>query len=240
VRDAKNSDGHGQARISAKGPAERNIPLYVTFEDDLSSEELALRDVKILSEDREGEILEQIQNTEFDLCLMPYEAFNGEDQKKMVDKTLNAALRESSYREVVFAVPYLPTPASKSGLRNFWMEHSDDNYGSPFGRYADLKEYVIDSIQGDNSVEPEDVNRVHFTFVEMGKDGKFPNDRLSLSYLPPHYRPLGQFSEYLMGISKRKRRPLKTKKTNSNIIDIDGAFKQTQSCISQIKQIGCE
>jgi hypothetical protein len=199
VRETKGTDGPARDRIKSKDASERNIPLVVVHEHDISPGQLEYRGKTVLSQNQQKELTLKNQNSEFELCIMPYTAFNGQ-QQEMVGATLNDAYKTQGYREVVFAIPFLPVPKNPEDRQRFWMTHylEDAGGGPPFKRYERLKQWIGDSFAS----KPEELGRIHITFVEMNESGEFLIPEKSLSFLPRHFRSHGPFSDYLATLQK--------------------------------------
>ncbi len=199
-RESGGSDGDGRDRIKAKDASDRNIDLAVLYEHELPKDAVKARKINVFSSQQQKEISQSIEENEFELGVMPYAILNN-DQMAMIDETLDAAYTEPGRKEVVFAVPYSPVPKSESGRRKFWKRFTESDFKSPFERYEELKDH-IETLFEDN---PDELGRIHFTFVEMNRYDKFSDEKKSLSYLPPHYRPHGVSIDYLSELQRKRK-----------------------------------
>ena len=195
-------DDNAFLRIISKGANERNLPLIVCGDKNFTPEQLKNRRRDILTDEAGNAYLKSIEDGNFELLVMPYSQFgDAENQKQMVDSLLSKTFAQSDDAEAVIAIPYLPIPKDQKNLRYFWMQHSLVDMGMPFDRYADVKNYVID-VTSQDRVESEDLNRIHFTFIEMSLEGELRDPKLSFSYLPPNFRPHGPYAAELLAYTK--------------------------------------
>jgi hypothetical protein len=164
------SDGWTAGRIRKKSAEERNIPVSVVYESGLPPNVKRLRPRSVISERRANEVRRMAEESVFDVAFMPYAPFDL-GQVNLVSETLNAAEKKGT--EVVFAVPYLPIPRRA------------EDYGAPFNMSLDLRDYLA----GEFKTTPEQLHKVHITFLETDNEGRVDVTARNRAYLPKEFIP---------------------------------------------------